>query len=152
MYLPELSIILSNIGINKPEFDRLRTSPGSEVRIPAALFELLLQIAVAQDEFNAAGYLAANPDVATAHKTGKITDVTLHYQRNGYFEGRPSGRAEVDERWYLLNNPDVADAIRKRQTQSAAQHFQASGAKEFRAPNKKYVDDVIRWAKALNRS
>ena len=55
------------------------------------------------DSFNAASYLAANPDVAAAVSRGEMT-AAQHYSMYGYKEGRQgtgssssSGRSSSDE-------------------------------------------------------
>ena len=72
MYVPELSAILGKIGLSKEDFDQIREGSNGSITIPIGLFEFLMQITLAQGEFNEAGYLAANPDVASAHKAGQV--------------------------------------------------------------------------------
>ena len=149
MYVPELNAILKKIGISKAEYDRTRADPNGNVSVPVALFEFLLQIALAQAEFNEMGYMTANPDVAEAHASGQISNLRLHYLGNGYCEGRSGAAPAVDERWYLRTYPDVSAAVRARHVASATQHFQEVGALELRAPSEKYVVDAVQWGRVF---
>ena len=74
------------------------------------------------EHFDAAYYLAHNPDVAAAH-----IDALAHYEVYGWKEGRnPS--ASFNTSLYLKNNPDVAAAGVDPLAQYAAY-----GVKELRA-------------------
>ena len=73
--------------------------------------------------FDAAFYLAQNPDVAAAH-----VDPLLHYQTIGWTEGRDPSAA-FSTRQYLVANPDVAAAHI-----DPLAHFVASGQAEGRLP------------------
>jgi hypothetical protein len=144
MYVPPYDALLSSIGTSRPA---LRGA--AEVTIPAGLFRFLTQIAVASGEFNEAGYLAANPDVAEALRRGAIEDARLHYVGFGYFEGRLGATPAVDENWYLRTNPDVASAVRAGRVASAAEHFTQAGAREWRSPSGQHEPDAAQWKKAL---
>lgn len=146
MYVPPFAALLKNIGLTHQEFQN-----SQEVKIPATLLRFLLQVALADSEFDEQGYLDANPDVAAALRRGEITDVRLHYIGNGYFEGRNGGHPPVDEKWYLGTYSDVAAGMRARKVQSAAQHFEHVGAAECRAPSEAYVPDAVQWAKAVGK-
>jgi hypothetical protein len=122
-----------------------------QVKVPANMLRFLLQIALANSDFNEAGYLEANPDIVAAVKKNSIESPRLHYIGNGYFEGRLGATPEVDERWYLRTYKDVADGIRSGMVRSAQQHFTQCGAAEMRAPSALYEPDVLQWAQALRK-
>ena len=79
--------------MTRAEFER-----STEVSIPTELFKLLLQVAIANSDFNEKGYLKINPDVADAVKSRAIQDARLHYVGFGFFEGRGGATPEVDEK------------------------------------------------------
>ena len=119
------------------------------VTIPGALLKLLLQMAVAQSDFDEERYLATNPDVKEAVARGEVESGHVHYVGFGYFEGRLGGMEEVDEAWYLRAYPDVAQALRDNQVASASQHFQAVGGGEGRSPNADQLENAMRWKRTL---
>jgi hypothetical protein len=147
MYVPPLNAILHNLSITKEKFDGAET-----VEVPRALFIFLMRIALANSDFNEPGYLAANPDVATASKNGTVQNPLLHYIGDGYFEGRQGGVPALDEKWYLRTYQDVADAVKRRTTHSALQHFSTVGAAELRAPAEAYRNDAVQWGNAFGKS
>jgi hypothetical protein len=134
---------------NKLNVDRSLLDGGGTVQVPAALFKLLLQIALAAAEFDEEGYLKENPDVGKALERGDVESAHMHYIGFGYFEGRQGGGPEVDEKWYLQKYPDVANGVRNSQIKSAAQHFYRIGAAEGRSPNPEQEDSAVQWKKAL---
>ena len=144
MYVPPYDAVLTSIGTSRPELEA-----STEVTIPQQLFRFLMQIAVAHADFNEAGYLNANPDVAEALQTGAVESARLHYVGFGYFEGRLGATPEVDERWYLRAYPDVGQAVRTGQINSAAEHFAVVGASEGRSPNVRYAQDADQWKRIL---
>jgi len=144
MYVPPYDAVLKSIGTSRSELDS-----AAEVTIPQELFRFLMQIAVAHSDFNEEGYLAANPDVAEALKSGEIESARLHYVGFGFFEGRSGATPDVDERWYLKAYPDVGSAVRTGQIASAAEHFTVVGASEGRSPSIRYAQDAEQWKKAL---
>ena len=144
MYVPPYEAVLRNVGTSRAELDS-----ASEVSIPTGLFRFLLQIAVAHGEFNEAGYLEANPDVAEALRRGAIESARLHYIGFGYFEGRQGATPAVDERWYLHAYPDVGSAVRSGQISGAAEHFAVVGASEGRSPDLRYAQDAEQWKRVL---
>jgi hypothetical protein len=83
MYIPPYDAVLHNAGTSREEL-----KDAAEVTIPMGLFKFLMQLAVANGDFNEAGYLKANPDVAEAVERGEIESARLHYIGFGYFEGR----------------------------------------------------------------
>jgi hypothetical protein len=146
MYVPPLGAILSNLGIDLQEF-----AHAENVRVPTSLLRFLLQLALVNSDFSEDTYLAENPDVADAVRTGQIENPRLHYLGNGYFEGRTGGGPPLDEEWYLRTYPDVADAVANGRVASAAEHFQSVGARELRAPNSLYEPDAVEWGKAFGK-
>lgn len=144
MYIPPYDNVLHSIGTSR---EALQSE--ANVTVPLKLFRFLLQIAVANGDFNEAGYLAANPDVADAVRSGTIENARLHYIGFGYFEGRKGGTPEVDERWYLRSYPDVASAVKAGRVGSAREHFTMAGAAEWRSPSPHYEADALQWKRAL---
>jgi hypothetical protein len=144
MYIPPYDALLSSIGTSRTELEG-----AAQVTVPAGLFRFLLQLAVANGDFNEAGYLQANPDVAEAVQDGAVESARLHYIGYGYFEGRQGATPEVDERWYLRSYPDVGSAVRAGRLSSATEHFQIVGASEWRSPSMRYENDALQWKKAL---
>lgn len=144
MYVPPFESFLKAAGMTQAEFAK-----SSQVTIPAELFKLLLQVTLANSDFNELGYLQDNPDVAAAVKTRTVQDPRLHYVGFGYFEGRTGATPEVDERWYLQTYRDVAEGVHSGRIASAAEHFRVAGAREGRSPNPAYVATAEQWKKAL---
>ena len=88
----------------------------------------------AQPDFDAAYYLAHNPDVAAAK-----VDPLLHYLAYGWKEGRDPS-AYFSTTWYLAQNADVAAA-----KVNPLEHFEYYGWREGRDPSlnfslSKYLD------------
>lgn len=79
------------------------------------------------DVFNAARYLADNPDVRTAGIAAED-----HFRRFGDREGRNPG-GFFDSRVYLDDNPDVRDAVERGLLRSGTQHFVNFGRFEGRS-------------------
>lgn len=144
MYVPPFDSLLTAIGMTRAEFER-----SDEVTIPTELFKLLLQVAVANSDFNRTGYLHSNPDVAAAMRNGSVEDARVHYVGFGFFEGRTGATPEVDEAWYLRTYTDVADGVRSGQIESAAEHFRVVGASEGRSPSASYRLAAEQWKKAI---
>jgi hypothetical protein len=146
MYVPPFNVVLDNLDIEKASYEA-----ANSITLPKALFEFLIRLTLVGADFNEAGYLSSNPDVATAAQEGKVKNARLHYISNGYLEGRLGGSPALDENWYLKYYPDVADAVRRRVTQSGAQHYQDVGAGEFRAPSEAYLTDAVEWGKVFGK-
>jgi hypothetical protein len=144
MYVPPYDAVLASVGTSREAMEQ-----SDEVTIPAQLFRFLMQIAVAHSDFNEAGYLRANPDVATALDKGEIESARLHYVGFGYFEGRTGATPDVDEKWYLKAYPDVGSAVRAGRIGSAAEHFAVVGASEGRSPSVRYTGDAEQWKRIL---
>lgn len=144
MYVPPYDAVLRSIGTSR---DALQGA--TEITIPMSLFRFLMQLAVANGDFNEAGYLQANPDVAEAVRSGAIESARLHYIGYGYFEGRPGATPDVDERWYLHSYPDVGAAVRAGRISSGREHFWIAGAGEWRSPSPRYENDAAQWKRAL---
>jgi hypothetical protein len=119
------------------------------ITISRALFDFLLQTALATADFDEEAYLAANPEVKLhIERTGSITP-NQHFVGYGYFEGRKGALPKVDEQWYLSTYRDVAAAVANGQVSSAREHFELVGAAEGRAPSQEYVDVANQWKKLL---
>jgi hypothetical protein len=144
MYVPPFDSLLKAIGLTRAEFE-----DSTEVVVPKELLRLLLQVTVASSEFNEAGYLRHNPDVAEAIKSAKVEDARLHYVGFGYFESRSGATPEVDEGWYLRTYTDVAAAVASKDVESASEHFRVIGASEGRSPNAFFVPAAEQWKKAI---
>jgi len=144
MYVPSFGSVLRAIGTDRAAFQ-----DSAKVTIPVELFKFLLQTTLVSSEFNEAGYLAANPDVAEAVNSGSVNSVRLHYVGFGYFEGRKGAMPKVDDRWYLTTYPDVAAAVKAGKVSSAAEHFEIIGAAEGRSPNASHEATAAQWKKAL---
>lgn len=147
MYIPPYDAVLQNAGTSRADLEG-----ATEVTIPMGLFKFLMQLAVANGDFNEAGYLKANPDVAEAVESGEIESARLHYIGYGYFEGRLGATPEVDERWYLRSYPDVGAAVKAGRLSSAREHFAMAGAGEWRSPGPRYEGDAAQWKKALEEA
>nr|WP_294525628.1 hypothetical protein [uncultured Rhodopila sp.] len=147
MYVPPFDSLLKAIGLTLEEFDS-----SAEVVIPTQLFRLLLQVTIANSDFNAKGYLEANPDVSESIRSGFTEDPRLHYVGFGFFEGRGGATPDVDEEWYLGNYTDVAEGIKSGQIASAAEHFRVVGAAEGRSPCSAYLLAAEQWRKAMKGS
>lgn len=147
MYVPHYDAILHAIGTNRAEVEARR-----EVTVPTSLLKFLLQVAVASGEFNEDGYLATNPDVSEAVRSGAVADPRLHYIAFGFFEGRRGATPQVDENWYRRTYSDVGAAINAGQLGSAGEHFAIAGAEEFRAPSEPFQRDVREWKAAVGKA
>ncbi len=79
-------------------------------------------------------YLARNPDVVAAIRSGQIRNARQHWVEFGYFEGRLPGPLAVDPDWYLSRYPDVAQAMVAGATLSPLSHFLDCGYQEGRLP------------------
>jgi hypothetical protein len=145
MYVPPYQALLRSLRTTKSAVDA-----AADITISGELLKLLLQLAIAQSDFNEEGYLRANPDVREAVARGQIASGRVHYVGFGYFEGRVGGVVAVDEKWYLRTYPDVAPAVREGRIESAAQHFNAIGAGEGRSPNAEEAANASQWKKALH--
>ena len=144
MYVPPYDALLRAIGTSRESLEG-----ASEVAVPMGLFRFLVQLAIANGDFNEAGYLRANPDVAEAVRRGEIESARLHYIGFGSFEGRQGATPEVAERWYLRSYPDVGTAVRSGKLGSATEHFMVVGASEGRSPSVRYESDAAQWKTAL---
>jgi hypothetical protein len=146
MYIPPFDSLLNALGVTRKEFNRV-----DQITLPVPLLKILLQMANAASDFNEAGYLRKNPDIAAAVKTGEIQNAKMHYIGFGYFEGRLGAIPEVDDTWYLGSNPDVAKAVARQEVASASEHFNVVGASEGRSPSEKYETVAAQWKKVLVR-
>ncbi|QIO98805.1 hypothetical protein [Bradyrhizobium symbiodeficiens] len=144
MFVPPYEPLLKSLNSTRDQAESAQ-----EINVPLPLLKLLLQIALAQADFNEDNYLAANPDVREAVERGDVESGLLHFIGFGYFEGRTGGMAIVDEDWYLKKYPDVAMGIKKGAISSANQHFNAVGAGEGRCPNAAEEENAFQWKKVL---
>ena len=147
MYVPPLESILRAIGMDRASFDTARS-----VKIPKELFTLLLQVAVASSDFNEAGYLRENPDIAAGMRTGSVDDARAHYIGYGFLEGRLGATPNVDERWYMQTYADVALAVKQGKVASAREHYNVMGAAEGRSPSPDHVAVAGQWKRALTKA
>lgn len=143
MYVPPYQSILRSL---KTTNSTARDDAG--ITIPLGLFKMLLQIAVANSDFDEDLYFKKNPDVRDAVSRGDIDSGHVHYIGFGYFEGREGGTA-LDETWYLEKYPDVAAAVRDGLIPSASRHFLLVGGGEGRSPNAAEEADAAQWKRVL---
>ncbi|MBK1708476.1 FG-GAP-like repeat-containing protein, partial [Marichromatium gracile] len=80
--------------------------------------------------FDAAFYLAANPDVAAAVASGTIADAETHFLTWGAAEGR-APNASWDENAYLTANPEVSAAVDNGEIASGIVHYLGNGARDL---------------------
>ncbi|MBW7961808.1 hypothetical protein HYH07_05590 [Bradyrhizobium sp. BR 10261] len=144
MFVPSAESLMSALKIDRSVLDG-----SGQVKVPARLFKMLLQIALASAEFDEDRYLQENPDVAKAISRGEIESAHLHYIGFGYFEGRRGGGPSVDADWYLSKYADVAAAVRDGKIKSAEAHFHAIGGGEGRCPAPEYEGDAAQWKSAI---
>ena len=139
MYLPPYQLIRRMLDT----LDGDREQP----RMIAALAVMrhLLQEAVSRAPFDEDGYMASNPDVATAIRRGEVATAHEHYVVNGYFEGREGAGPGFDEAWYVKRYPDVALAVASGQWVSGFQHYRQEGMFEWRSPTRSAEAEVERW-------
>ena len=135
---------MNSLNANKAMLDG-----GGQIKIPAGLLKLLLQIALAAAEFDEEGYLRENPDVAKAVARGEVESAHMHYIGYGYFEGRKGAGPSVDTAWYLGKYPDVAAAVKEGRVKSAEAHFLAIGGGEGRSPAPDYETEAAQWKLAI---
>jgi hypothetical protein len=143
LYVPPFDSLLRRLGVTRSELG------SGVVSVPVNLLKLLLQVSLAHSDFNEAGYLRSNPDVAEAVRNGSVESALLHYVGFGYFEGRLGATPDVDEAWYLHAYADVADAAKAQQVASATEHFESVGAGEGRSPNADCAPVAEQWRKAM---
>lgn len=114
------------LAIRQDGADTVITAGGDTIRLQGmtTLSPTDLRVTATGSLFNAAYYLAHNPDVADAG-----VDPYTHYMTIGWHEGRnPSSL--FDTTWYLAHNPDVAAA-----GVNPLQHFETFGWREGRDPS-----------------
>ncbi len=99
-----------------------------------------LQEIPTRETFDESCYLAANPDVAAAVATGRVSSGWAHFIKFGIVERRRQtvSQDEVatpetfDEARYLASNPDVREAVLHGRFSSARAHFDTFGRLEKR--------------------
>lgn len=121
-------------------------APGGEetVTMSAKTFNKLVEAAAAP-LFDEAAYLERHEDIRSAVRAGRLHSGLDHFVTDGYLEGRPAFRYEVDEEWYIQTYPDVAEAIASGKVRDAAHHFEAFGFAEGRVPKKTFQRTVAEW-------
>lgn len=147
MIVPHYDAILHALGASREKIDGK-----AKIQIPVSFLNFLLLAVVRHGEFNEAGYLAENPDVAAAIRARKLTDAKEHYLSVGFFEGRRGALPAVDEDWYRKMNPDVANAVRNGDLESAQEHYDLIGAEEFRPPSRSCQQQCHEWKVALGKA
>lgn len=143
-YVPHINLLLRALGTGRDDLGGRAT-----VAVPAPVLRKLLAALVAAQPFDAAFYLGQYPDLAEAHRAGRITDLHRHFVEVGYLEGRVGSLPEVDEEFYTRVYPDVAQAIARGDVPSATEHFLRAGMAEGRVPAAAQLDAVDGWFKVL---
>lgn len=144
-FLPHIELLLQSLRISR---DRLNSR--SKVAIDTRLLRTLLQCLARQLPFDPIFYQENNPDIATAHAAGQITDLHQHFIESGFFEGRFGAPPPVDEPFYATSYKDIGDAIRRGDIVSGADHYMRSGAAEGRIPSEAMRVEVERWTSVLS--
>lgn len=85
--------------------------------------------------WNEESYLAFNPDVTAAVKSGGFASGQDHYRKVGVKEGRRGGFSGWDEEGYLLDHPEVRNAVHSGQFPSGAIHWVTAGQARGYLPN-----------------
>lgn len=117
----------------------------STVPVPKSLLLFLLKTYLAQQPFDEAAYLDANPDVATAVKEGQFASGKDHFLQRGYWEERTVSGQQFSEDWYLHQNPDVAISVQLGDWPSGHAHYQAYGKIEGRSPTPDLQQQFEDW-------
>ena len=138
-YIAPYSVLKQVVAVNKP------ANGPARVEMPLEVFAKIFELALRQTDFDEAGYLERNPDVAKALGKGEIKSAIGHFARNGYFENRPTTPPAVDTVWYLKEYPDVARSIQQGKIKSAGEHWGHNGFYEGRAPSSQLAGDVAGW-------
>jgi len=102
-------------------------APGASP-LHSALAELV------HDDFDAAWYVTAYPEVAILCSRGATVSPLWHYLTEGAVEGH-SPNSWFDEQWYLRTNVDVALAKAMGGVPSGFAHFLQFGREERRSPS-----------------
>jgi hypothetical protein len=143
MFIPPYQLIANYLGTDPRD-----RGTSKKILVPREFLDILLQFMLKCVDFDEAGYLACNPDVATAVKNREFSSGRQHFTKLGYFEGRTGG-IPVQEDWYLARNPDVAAAKTAHQVESGKMQYRTTGMNEWRPPSSKSVADVEMWKKLL---
>ncbi|WP_442755961.1 class I SAM-dependent methyltransferase [Methylocystis sp. JAN1] len=107
------------------------------------------------ETFDESCYLAANPDVADAVRSGRIASGRAHFKKFGAVEGRRQKVAEdesvtddnFDESRYLASNPDAQEAVRRGDYPTGRAHFDAIGRRQSRRQRRESLLPAIRARK-----
>ena len=141
---PPVEMICDYLGITK---EAIREPHDETIQIPAKLLRLLLELALANQPFDAEHYALVYPDVAKARADGQISDLQSHYTASGYFEGRYLGASELDEEWYRQQYPDLGKAL--PDSDALRRHFESRGCREWRCPSEAALPLLKRWREVL---
>jgi hypothetical protein len=128
------------------------TQPETPVILSNRTLHLLIEAALAGQDFDEIAYFRSNPDVARSVRDGHCPSAWVHYLLTGYYEGRMAGRTGFDEAWYLERYPDIKRAIASGECQSGHDHYADAGIREWRSPNKTAEPDIFRWHQAVSES
>lgn len=115
------------------------------VSVPRNVLLFLLKAYLAQQPFDEAAYLQANPDVALAVQEGRFESGKDHFLQRGYWEERAVNGTQFCEEWYLQQNPDVAIAVQLGDWPSGQAHYRAYGKREWRSPTPDLQSDFEGW-------
>jgi SAM-dependent methyltransferase len=114
-----------------------------------------LQEVPTRETFDESCYLAANPDVADAVRSGRIASGWAHFKKFGVVEGRRQKVTEdegvtaenFDEARYLAANPDALAAMRRGEYATGRAHFDAIGRFQSRRQRRESPLPAIRARK-----
>lgn len=143
-FFPHIDALLKAMRISRERMNS-QAKVAIDIRIVRALIHNLVRYIPFEERY----YLAQNPDIASAHAAGKITDLHEHFAETGYFEGRVGAPSPVDEAFYAAEYNDIEPAIRRGDIASGADHYQHSGAAEGRVPNAAMRLEIARWNSLL---
>lgn len=143
-FLPHIDALLKSMRISR---DRMNSQ--AKVAIDIRIVRALLLNLARYIPFEESYYLSQNPDIASAHAAGTITDLHEHFAETGFFEGRVGAHSPVDEAFYAAEYNDIEPAIRRGDITSGADHYQRSGAAEGRVPNAAMRFEIARWTSLL---
>ena len=139
-FLPHIELLLQSLRIS-----RERLNSRSKVAIDTRILRTLLQCLARQLPFDPIFYIGNNPDIASAHAEGQITDLHQHFIESGFFEGRFGAQPPVDEPFYAASYKDIGAAIRRGDIVSGTEHYMRSGAAEGRIPSEAMRTEFLFW-------
>ncbi|HVT30372.1 MAG TPA: hypothetical protein VHE81_20345 [Lacipirellulaceae bacterium] len=145
--LPNGSALLAGLNITPERF-----WSGTKVAIPLSVLRILLSAMIAELPFDEKFYLEMYPDLAEAHKAGRLSDLRKHFIEQGYFEGRFGVKPNVDEEFYRKTYADVALAVSKGQLNSGYDHYIRTGATEGRFASGAEMRLLEPWLEVLAKN